>query len=231
MGLGRLEQPCASGREQHAAGGRRRERRKGQAERRREAQHASPPKGGLFALFLAMAELYPSLCVFDLDWTLWPLDVDTDRSPPFTATAGVVRDKHGTPCELYPEVRSVFARLQAAGVRIAYASRTTDPGAAEALLKAHGLWEALRGDRGLFQAYPSGGALGGDRAAKTRHFAAIFEALGGEGSPRQTLFFDDLQVNIEVARRSGVTGVQVGRGVTLGSLEAGLAAWRLAQKQ
>ena len=172
------------------------------------------------------------MCVFDLDWTLWPLDVDTDVHAPFTATAaGVVRDKHGTPCALYPEVRSVFARLHAAGVRIAYASRTTDPAAAEALLKAHGLWEALRGDRGLFQAYPSGGALGGDRAAKTRHFAAIFEALGGEVSPLHTLFFDDLLSNIEVAGRSGVTGVQVDSGVTLESLEAGLAAWRQAQRQ
>jgi magnesium-dependent phosphatase 1 len=174
----------------------------------------------------AAAAPFPSLVVFDLDWTLWPLDVDTDVSPPFRAApSGSVADARGAACALYPDTRAVLARAAAGGARVAFASRTTDPAAAEALLVAHGLWAALGGERALFQAYPSGG--GG--AAKTRHFAALFEATGA--APADTLFFDDMRDNIDVAARAGVTCVRVdGAGVTLAALERGLAAWRAARR-
>lgn len=167
---------------------------------------------------------FPPLVVFDLDWTLWPLDVDTHCSPPFTTTpSGSVRDRHGSACELFPDTRAVLARLAAGGSQVAFASRTTDPEAAEALLRAHGLWGVLQEQRDLFQAYPSGG-----RGAKTRHFAAIFGATGWQ--PADTLFFDDMHDNVEVATRAGVTCVLLERGITLQALESGLAAWR-AQKR
>ena len=168
---------------------------------------------------------FPPLVVFDLDWTLWPLDVDTDTTPPYTAApSGAVTDSRGSACQLFPDVRAALARLAAGGSAIAYASRTTDPAAAEALLRAHGLWAALAGQRERFQAFPSGG--GG--AAKTRHFARIHEASGC--SAADTLFFDDMADNVAVASRAGVTCVLLpSGGLTAARLEEGLQAWRRAR--
>jgi magnesium-dependent phosphatase 1 len=187
---------------------------------------ASAASSGSAALAAPPGGEFPPLVVFDLDWTLWPLDVDTDTTPPYTACAasGAVTDSTGAACALYPDVRAALARLAAGGSAIAYASRTTDPAAAEALLRAHGLWAALRGERALFQAYPSGG--GG--AAKTRHFARIHEASGC--SAADTLFFDDMADNVAVASRAGVTCVLLPRGgLTAARLEEGLQAWRRAR--
>ena len=168
---------------------------------------------------------FPPLVIFDLDWTLWNFDVDSHRSPPFRAAGDAVADRHGEECALYPDVRAVLARIVAAGSAVAFASRTTDPEAAEALLKAHGLWALLGGDRELFQAYPSGG--GG--VAKTRHFARIHAATGLAAG--DTLFFDDMRDNVVKAREQGVAAVLLddGRGLTAAAFEQGLRQWRAAR--
>lgn len=168
---------------------------------------------------------FPALIVFDLDYTLWPLDVDSDVSPPFRVDGGRVLDMHGRKCPLYPDTRAVLARAAAGGARVAFASRTTDPAAAALLLRAHGLWEVLGGDEALFQAYPSGG--GG--AAKRAHFAALWAATGA--SPSSTIFFDDMRDNFDVASRDGVTAVLVTNGVTLDAFDRGLAKWHDLQLQ
>lgn len=175
---------------------------------RDEPAHSAPPN-------------FPPLVVFDCDYTLWACDVDTDVALPLRATPAAVVDARGRPCPLYRDVPRVFAALAASPARVAYASRTHDAEAAEAMLRAHGLWDCLRGERGLFQAYPSGGAA----RAKTAHFAKIWGASGF--AARDTLFFDDMPDNVQVARAAGVTAVLLDAdGLTLAAFERGVAEWR-----
>ena len=175
-------------------------------------------------------DAFPELCIFDLDYTLWPLDVDTHVSVPFTRTSGTgVLDAYGTRIDLYADVRRVLQTLREAGVAIAFASRTTDPAAAEALLRAMplhdapsqtlALWDVLPSPH-FFQAYPSGGS-----GCKTRHFAAIRAASGT--APADMLFFDDMKDNVDAARMGGVTSVHLSRsGLTWAAFQRGLQEWR-----
>ena len=186
----------------------------------------------------------PELIVFDLDWTLWPLDVDC-QTMPFRAApggGGTAIDADGARLAPFPDTPAILASLFDAGLRVAFASRTHDAAAAEALLRllplpARGsagsgsaggggglcLWDLLRGERGLFQAYPSRGAR-----AKEAHFAALREASGVE--PQQWLFFDDLSENTRVALAGGVAAVELDRqGLTWARWEEGLALWRRRQ--
>ena len=193
------------------------------------------------------AAALPRLVVFDLDWTLWPLDVDTHVDAPFSrdAATGAVRDRSGRAARLFADTRRVLQWLRARGVPVAFASRTTDADAAEQLLKAHLLFEpgsAAEGEgassasaltlwdllpsRAHFQAYPSGyGSCGGGRA-KTRHFAAIMAAHSC--AFEDILFFDDADDNVEVAGAAGVTCVLLenGEGLTQERFERGLALFR-----
>lgn len=172
------------------------------------------------------SEAYPSLMITDLDWTLWPMDVDTDVTPPFRKEGGKVVDKYGATCPLFPDTRRVLEDLKQHGVTIAYASRTTDGDAAEALLKTHDLWGFLDGNRDLFQAYPSGGV-----GAKTRHFAEIYKSTNL--SACDTIFFDDMEDNVAVASASGVICEMVGRreGLTFKHYQDSLRRWREREAQ
>lgn len=170
----------------------------------------------------------PSLAVFDLDFTLWPLDVDCTETP-FRSTPSGVRSAYGELLAPFPQAPACLAHLFDAGVRIAFASRTHDPAAAEALLKllplpSHQpgltLWDALRGERGLFQAYPSRGGR-----AKSEHFAKIAAASGEPFSAM--LFFDDMRDNIAAAEGQGTVSVHVGaEGLTTALMQEGLERWR-----
>lgn len=163
---------------------------------------------------------FPPLLVFDLDYTLWPFDVDTDVSPPFTTRAGSVYDKRGRRCSPFPDVPAILARCASSPTVVAIASRTHDPDAAEALLRELGWWTLLGLDAGRFQAHPSRGAK-----AKTGHFRDIFSATGY--SAEDTLFFDDMHDNVEVGNDGGITSILLGHdGLTLKAFDAGLAAWR-----
>jgi magnesium-dependent phosphatase 1 len=163
---------------------------------------------------------FPPFIVFDLDFTLWPLDVDSDVSPPFTTRAGAVYDKRGYRCSPFPDVPSILARCAASDTVVAIASRTHDPAAAEALLRELGWWDLLRLDAGRFQAHPSRGAQ-----AKSGHFRDLFAATGFTAA--DTLFFDDMPDNIECTIEGGIASIFLGRdGLTLKAFEAGLAAWR-----
>jgi len=197
------------------------------------------------------SEPLPALAVFDLDWTLWPLDVDTQVDAPFSrdAATGAVRDRRGRDVRLFADTRRVLQWLRARGVPVAFASRTTDPEAAEQLLKATllfvpgggggggggsgsvsaadaalTLWDLLP-SRGHFQAYPSGGGKHGP--AKTRHFREIM-AAAGLLSHAGIAFFDDAPDNIEVATKAGAACVLLEdeQGITWERFERGLALWR-----
>jgi len=182
---------------------------------------------------------YPKLVVFDLDWTLWPLDVDTHVDPPFVRTSsGIVLDNCGREVFLFPDTRRVLQELRANNVPIAFASRTTDPIAAEALLKSlllhdHSdslttLWDCLS-SRDHFQAYPSRGGK-----AKTKHFSEIMKAHEKNFSCisfHDVVFFDDAEDNIEVATEAGVVAIYLerGEGLTYELFTRGLERWRQGQ--
>jgi magnesium-dependent phosphatase 1 len=186
--------------------------------------------------------VYPKLVVFDLDWTLWPLDVDTHVDPPFKRTLTVVKDCRNRSVELFPDTRRVLQELQGNKVPIAFASRTTDPTAAEALLKTfllhedssikqnnmseQTLWDCLA-SRDHFQAYPSRGGR-----AKTNHFSEIMKAHSTHFNETidfsDILFFDDADDNIEIALESGIIAIYLerGEGITYDLFKDGLKQWR-----
>lgn len=183
----------------------------------------------------------PRVVLFDLDWTLWQLDVDTHVEEPFTRRpSGEVVDRHGCRIELFPDTRRVLLDLKEKSVTIAFVSRTTDGAAAQALLRAlplHlppekeaearaaaslSLWDLLSSSA-YFQAYPGSGS------AKKRHFEAIHAASLAPRS--EWLFFDDMRDNIEQARREGVISVHLGHeGLTWSRYVEGLQAWRQARR-
>lgn len=180
-------------------------------------------------------EDYPKLVVFDLDWTLWPLDVDTHVDAPFRRTSSGVVDSCSRDVFLFPDTRRVLQELRANNVPIAFASRTTDPIAAEALLKSfllhdhgnstHTLWDCLA-SRDHFQAYPSRGGR-----AKTKHFSEIMKAHEKTFSGisfHDVVFFDDAEDNIEIATEAGIVSVYLerGEGLTYELFTLGLKRWR-----
>ena len=85
----------------------------------------------------------PSLVVFDVDYTLWPMWCDTHSRPPYRAAPDervnmgrraltpaacqAVIDGSGAELRLYPEVPEVLGALSACGVPYALASRTDRP--------------------------------------------------------------------------------------------------------
>lgn len=82
--------------------------------------------------------LQPGLVVFDLDYTLWPMWVDTHVDPPFQAHPSVLGsavDRHGRDIHLFPDVPRIVSHLQRQGVKIGIASRTSAPEAARQLMR------------------------------------------------------------------------------------------------
>ena len=164
----------------------------------------------------------------------------THVDAPFHRTSsGIVLDSCGRKVFLFPDTRRVLQELRTNNVPIAFASRTTDPIAAEALLKSfllhdHGetpsdslttLWDCLS-SRDHFQAYPSRGGR-----AKTKHFSEIMKAHEKTFSCigfHDVVFFDDAEDNIEVATESGVVAIYLerGEGLTYELFTRGLERWR-----
>ena len=173
----------------------------------------------------------PSLLVFDVDYTLWPLDCDKQVIAPFTPSAyGGTQDRYGRYANVFHEVASIFAAAVNAGIAVAIASRNPSAGPVESLLRAThmaprtrpdltSLWDAIP-DRSLFHAYSSGGMYG-----KTKHFRAIQAASGVAFT--DMMFFDDMQDNILSARVLGITSVQVDRaGLNWAAVNRGITTWR-----
>jgi len=174
----------------------------------------------------------PSLCVFDLDYTIWPYDCDKDVIAPFTLSPyGGVTDRYGRPSNTFTDVPAIIAALVDANIPIAYASRNPSAASINQLLRAiqiapktkphvRTLWDALSSPA-LFHAYSSHGYGSG----KARHFAAIKAVSGIEF--KDMLFFDDLIDNITHAQRQGTTCVHLGRrGLTFEAMIAGIVGWR-----
>jgi magnesium-dependent phosphatase 1 len=156
---------------------------------------------------------WPSLIVFDLDFTLWDCGgtwCDCLR-PPFARSGNRVSDANRALIRLYPDVPGLLQRLTAQGCSLAIASRTEQPRWAETLLDLLRIREVFA----YQEIYPSD---------KQQHFQRLREASGV--SFEEMLFFDDEFRNIRSVGSLGVTCLEVSRGVDEDLFAHGVKRWR-----
>ncbi|SPO19986.1 related to magnesium-dependent acid phosphatase [Ustilago trichophora] len=184
----------------------------------------------------------PGLVVFDLDYTLWPLWVDTHVDSPLRRRGNDINkvyDRNGQPLQFFPHVPSILFWLKRRGIPIAAASRTSAPSVARQAL--NGLF--LVDDSNLVhtssevsqpqttpppkvvkaidffdyqEIYPG---------SKITHFRKLHNDSGV--AYEDMLFFDDEYRNSEVGSKLGVHFVEVGHaGTDLGLVEKAFREWR-----
>ncbi|SPC65377.1 related to magnesium-dependent acid phosphatase [Ustilago sp. UG-2017b] len=182
----------------------------------------------------------PGLVVFDLDYTLWPLWVDTHVDSPLRRRGhdiNKVYDRNGQPLQFFPHVPCILFWLKRRGIPIAAASRTSAPSVARQALNGLYLVDdsdcipqengaKSNGERGKLvkaidffdyqEIYPG---------SKITHFRKLHE---DSGVPYEDMvFFDDEYRNAEVGTKLGVHFVEVGHsGTDLGLVEKALREWR-----
>ncbi|KAL9939730.1 hypothetical protein V8E36_001547 [Tilletia maclaganii] len=177
----------------------------------------------------------PALCVFDLDYTLWPCWVDTHVDPPLKRRGtdiNRVYDRSGTPLSFFPHVPAILFWLRKNDLPVAVASRTSAPNAARQALR--GLYledrtitseeprEAIPGISFMkhMEIYPG---------SKIQHFKAIHNALGHKYE--DMVFYDDEYRNAEVGRQLGVHFVEVGHsGTDVATFVRGIKEWQAKVK-
>ncbi|KAJ3039614.1 Magnesium-dependent phosphatase 1 [Rhizophlyctis rosea] len=187
----------------------------------------------------------PSLIAFDLDYTLWPLWIDTHlNGPPFSTEGFSVVDCSGNGVSLYDDIPAILRRLREhhPEIKLAIASRTHAPEYADEILDMLHVAPAdhrgggvvskrrrgsavevnpishppLRSYFHVFEIYPSD---------KQAHFKSIHKKTG---VPLENmLFFDDERRNIVSVGKLGVTCIDVGRtGTTLVKFLEGLQKYQ-----
>ncbi|KAN0138761.1 Magnesium-dependent phosphatase-1 [Lactarius tabidus] len=169
----------------------------------------------------------PKLVAFDLDYTLWPLWIDSHFGSPLKRdgdTLNEVHDRYENIISFYNDVPQILHRLRAAGVVIAACSRTTAPALARRALTLL-LVPPKDGDPespvvpaitffDQKEIYPG---------SKIAHFKQLHKKTGIPYS--EMLFYDDESRNKEVASL-GVTFQLVPHGFDNTTFEKGLASWR-----
>ena len=152
---------------------------------------------------------YPSLIVFDLDYTLWDAGGTwcDCLQPPFHKTSKGPVDSTDRLVRLYDDVRGILSWCQNKNISMALASRTFEPGWAGQLIDMLEIADFFE----YKEIFPS---------SKVAHFNNLTEssniALG------EMLFFDDEMRNIYEVSRLGVTAVFVENGMTMELFESGL---------
>ncbi|EPQ28780.1 uncharacterized protein PFL1_03583 [Pseudozyma flocculosa PF-1] len=197
----------------------------------------------------------PKLVVFDLDYTLWPLWVDTHVDPPLKRKGNAINrvvDRHGQPLSFFPHVPHILLYLKRHGVEIAAASRTCAPPAARQALNGLFLVDdaefvptpadsedeteqetgrkarkasASVTPRRLIKAISLFDHLEIYPGSKIAHFRELHKESGIDYEDH--LFFDDESRNAEVGTKLGVHFVEVGhQGLDLATFERGVREWR-----
>lgn len=184
----------------------------------------------------------PGLVVFDLDYTLWPLWVDTHVDSPLRRRGNDINkvyDRNGQPLQFFPHVPSILFWLKRRGIPIAAASRTSAPSVARQAL--NGLY--LVDDSNLVpptNTDPETTTTAPENVVKAIDFFNYQEIYPGSkithfrklhhdsGVPYEDmLFFDDEYRNSEVGTKLGVHFVEVGHaGTDFGLVEKALREWR-----
>lgn len=149
----------------------------------------------------------PKLIVFDLDYTLWPMYVDTHVTPPFRNENHRILDQHGRKVRVYPEVPALLQHLKSQNYIMGVASRTDDPDAARQLLAVLD-WNKYFPYQEI---YPG---------CKVTHFNKFSQQTGF--AYQHMLFFDDESRNIRDVSKLGVKCVFVKEGMTRAALDEGL---------
>ncbi|GMK57642.1 hypothetical protein CspeluHIS016_0404760 [Cutaneotrichosporon spelunceum] len=189
---------------------------------RPETAAPSPPPEGWQVLSADAPNAYPLAVVFDLDYTIWDLWIDTHITPPLKRKGDELNhltDRCGTALSLFPEVPALLAELKVRRIHIAAASRTHTPELARealSLLLVAGADGTVRAQTyfNTMEIYPG---------SKLRHFREIHRATGIPYE--QMLFFDDEHRNFEV-ERLGVTMVLVRDGMDWAAWREGVNKWR-----
>ncbi|CAI2183693.1 6207_t:CDS:2 [Funneliformis geosporum] len=179
---------------------------------------------------LSKDKLLPSLFVFDIDYTLWPIWIDTHVSgPPFKADPSnphCVKDRHGKLIKLYSEVPEIFRLIKnCSRPHIAVASRTHEPEWARKVLSIMPFSASKDCDSVKFPASNSSKGVNYRSLAdiidydeiypgsKLKHFRSLHKK---SGTPYyEMIFFDDEIRNNEVEQELGVHFVYVPKGMTL----------------
>jgi len=167
----------------------------------------------------------PRLVVFDLDYTLWALWMDTHVTGPLHRNQNAlneVLDRYGDTIKFYPDVPQIFHRLRSAGVLIAACSRTTATKLARQALNLL-LVPPKTGEDEPVLAIEFFDQLEIYPGSKLAHFKQLHKKTGLPYS--EMLFFDDEERNSEV-EELGVTFCLVPRGMNDKVFENGLSRWR-----
>jgi len=172
----------------------------------------------------------PSLFVFDIDYTLWPLWIDAYSGPTFEADPSKLycaTDKYGTLIRLYSDVPKILRLIKnCPQTYIAVASRTTRPEWARKVLSIMPFpenededsiklpvtnesskvvnYNTLADVIDYCEIYPS---------SKVKHFSSLHATT--EIPYTEMIFFDDEMRNSEVDQKLGVHFVHVPDGMTL----------------
>ncbi|SJX60361.1 related to magnesium-dependent acid phosphatase [Sporisorium reilianum f. sp. reilianum] len=182
----------------------------------------------------------PGLVVFDLDYTLWPLWVDTHVDSPLRrrgSDINRVHDRNGQPLSFFPHVPAILLWLRRSGVPVAAASRTSAPAVARQALNAlflvddahllddeHNEENEGKEHPRVVKAIDLFAHLEIYPGSKLTHFRALHRDSGI--AYQDMLFFDDEYRNAEVGKL-GVHFVEVGhQGTDLGLVDKAMREWR-----
>ncbi|MCO5566005.1 hypothetical protein L7F22_019680 [Adiantum nelumboides] len=197
----------------------------------------------------------PKLVAFDLDYTCWPLWVDTHVDPPLKRrgeSLNKVYDRSGTPLSLYPHIPPILFFLHSKRITVAAASRTCAPTVARQALNnllivddgislqesentdtASSIRQSNNGKgRQTYTPIPAMKLF--DQleiypGSKITHFRKLHEKTGI--AYEDMIFFDDEYRNAEVSSKLGVHFELVGhQGTDLATFENAIRQWRAKKK-
>lgn len=138
---------------------------------------------------------YPSIVVFDLDYTLWPWWCDYHVQPPISIiTDEQLTDAGGFTMSLFPDVNSIIRELKENGVTIIGASRTPTPHIAKKILSL------MKIDGIPMKDYFA--SLQWGEGTKTKHIRNAVKELGlkKELDSGSAILFDDESRNRDVEK-------------------------------
>ena len=136
------------------------------------------------------------LAVFDLDFTVWPMNADQDVYPSLRQITGGVADGRGREIKLYPDIKQILALLKEQNVTIGIASKDRAPDLCREILEKHGIMDYF--DTELIEIYPC------------RTKVLQFEKFWARGFVKEkTIFFDDSRTNVRELEKHGVHSIQV----------------------